>query len=384
MQKMEAIGLLAGGVAHDFNNILTVIQGYSQLLLCLDSVKSESQDWVKQISQAADRAAQLTQQLLAFSRKQEIKTEALNINTVVGNISKMLRAMVGETVSVHLDLDDQLPPVQADAGQLGQVLMNLAVNARDAMPSGGRLTIQTEVITFGPANAASDPEVRPGEFVCLSVSDTGSGIPPEVLPRIFEPFFTTKAVGRGTGLGLSTVYGIIKQHQGWAKVSSDLNQGTTFRLFLPSVASVLGKREDVQDISHSGNKETILVVEDEPALLDLVTSILESHQYRVLSAQSGPAALEVWHKQQKNVDLLLTDLVMPDGLSGSELLRRLREDRPELRGILTSGYVAPELALSDHDAFLQKPYRPSALLNVIHDCLRESEEHQADLELASR
>ena len=378
MQKMEAIGLLAGGVAHDFNNVLTVIEGYSQLLLSADSIEANARDWVKQISQAADRAGQLTQQLLAFSRKQEIKTETKDINTIIGNISKMLRAMLGETVSVDLDLSPQLPPVQADEGQLGQVLMNLAVNARDAMPSGGCVRIQSELITFGPASTSNDPEVRPGEFVCLSFSDTGSGIPPEILPRIFEPFFTTKDVGKGTGLGLATVYGIIKQHQGWVRVSSELNKGTTFRLFLPAATAAFTEREIVPETTHQSQKGTILVVEDEPALLDMVTSILESHEYRVLSASSGPAAIERWHEQQKTVDLLLTDVVMPGGFSGAELLRRLRQDRPELRGILMSGYVAPEISLSDHDVFVQKPYRPSTLLKAIHDCLRQSAEPPAD------
>lgn len=378
MQKMEAIGRLAGGVAHDFNNILTVIQGYSQLLLSSDGLPEEPLDHVRQISQATDRASQLTQQLLAFSRKRDIKTAPVDVNSVVRNLAKMLTVLVGETISVQLVMKESLPPVEGDAGALDQVLMNLAANARDAMPSGGRLLIQTDVVSVDGASVEGIPGARGGTFVCLTVTDTGTGIDPQALPHIFEPFFTTKAVGKGTGLGLSTVYGIVKQHQGWMRVSSQSQVGTTFRVFLPATqAEPKSTPTPGMTSVPSGHNATMLVVEDEPALLELVTSILEGQGYRVLPARSGPAALDLWREHSRQVDLLLTDVVMPDGISGPDLVQRVRQDRPEIRAILMSGYAATEFPLSDRDLFLQKPYRPSTLLKAIHDSFTSPEQTQA-------
>jgi CheY-like chemotaxis protein len=291
----------------------------------------------------------------------------------------MLRVLVGETISLQLSLAGSLPLVEADAGALGQVLMNLVVNSRDAMPDGGRLVISTEVARLCKPTVDATGTSSSGQFVCLSVSDTGTGIPVEVLPHIFEPFFTTKGVGKGTGLGLSTVYGIVNQHLGWIDVESEPDLGTTFRVFLPASteAKVAAPVQTIQTPEHK-HSATMLVVEDEPALLDMVTSILDTQGYRVISARSGKHALELWDKHAAEVDLLLTDVVMPDGISGPDLLRRIREDRPDLRAILMSGYAANEFELSEHDTFLQKPYRPATLLSAIAESFQRGADVEAE------
>jgi CheY-like chemotaxis protein len=258
---------------------------------------------------------------------------------------------------------------------LETVLMNLAVNARDAMPEGGRITVSAEAVEIGPEAARATPEMREGRFVRLSVRDTGCGISPEILPRIFEPFFTTKPVGRGTGLGLATVYGITRQHHGWVEVQSKINEGTTFHVLLPAISS--GKQTHTaappKPLASEGGGETILVVEDEPDLRDLVTQVLESRGYKVISAGSGSEALETWAKRSGNIHLLLTDMVMPDGLTGRKLAERLTSEDPRLRVIFTSGYSAgmpgTELANVEESHFLAKPYRPATLLEVVRRCL---------------
>jgi PAS domain S-box-containing protein len=369
-QNLESIGRLAGGVAHELNNSLTVIQGYSQLLIHSDQLEAEAVEHVKRVSQASDQAARLAQQLLALSGKQEVNIAPLDINGVVKNLSSVLRALVGDAVAVHLKLAERLPLVEADSDRLGQALVTLVLNSRDAMSSGGQLLIQTEAVAFGETSSESDPEVRAGAFVCLSVSDTGIGIPSEIRPHLFEPYFRTKEAGKGTGLALSTVYGIMKQLKGWVRVTSDVNQGTTFRLFLPLAPDQeRAQSGDVNDAGTENNHETILLVDDDPGVLDLVKAILQSHGYQVLSARSGLAALKLWNEYGTKVDLLLTDLVMSDGLSGLDLLGQLRQDRPELRAIIMSGYASPELSLSKHTAFIQKPYRPASLLKAVHDSL---------------
>lgn len=373
-QKMEAIGRLAGGVAHDFNNILAVIMMQSELLLTQGDVAESVRDGIQQIRAAAQRAANLTRQLLAFSRRQVMQARDLDLNDVVTNLAKMLQRIIGEDVRLELHLHPTPLMTHADAGMLDQVLMNLAVNARDAMPKGGRLIIETTAREFSAAEAAALLDVKPGHYVGLSVSDTGCGIPPEILPRIFEPFFTTKEPGKGTGLGLATVFGIVKQHGGCIQVASEPGRGTTFEVYLPALAETAAAASEAESRpGPRGGTETILLVEDD-ADVRLVTRItLERHGYRVLEAPDGLAALELWRQHRDAVALLLTDLVMPGGLDGRELAQRLRADHPQLKVIYTSGY-SPELAGRElhsraGEAFLQKPCPAERLLETVRECL---------------
>jgi len=373
-QKLEAIGQLAGGVAHDFNNILAVILMQTELLLTQGDVAESVRDGIQQIRAAAERAANLTRQLLAFSRRQVMQPRDLDLNEVVTNLAKMLQRIIGEDVRLELHLHPTPLMTHADAGMLDQVLMNLAVNARDAMPKGGRLIIETTAREFSAAEAAALLDVKPGHYVGLRVSDTGCGIPPEILPRIFEPFFTTKEPGKGTGLGLATVFGIVKQHGGCIQVASEPGRGTTFEVYLPALAETTTAASEAESRpGPRGGTETILLVEDD-ADVRLVTRLtLERHGYRVLEAPDGLAALELWRQHRDAVALLLTDLVMPGELDGRELAQRLRADRPQLKVIYTSGY-SPELAGRElhsrsGEAFLQKPCPAERLLETVRECL---------------
>jgi two-component system cell cycle sensor histidine kinase/response regulator CckA len=372
-QKMESVGLLAGGVAHDFNNILTVIQGHNSLLTML-SLPEEAMDSARQIGLAADRAANLTRQLLTFSRRQILQPKNLDLNEVVSNMTKMLRRLLGEDITLQVNYAPHLPLVHADPGMMEQVLMNLSINARDAMPKGGTLFVDTGAVKFDETAARRMAGASPGEYVCLTVKDTGKGIPPEVMPRIFEPFFTTKDVGKGTGLGLATVYGIVQQHKGWVKVSSKVKEETVFQVYLPAIAETGVLRETVTaqpDIR--GGTETVLVVEDETPLRQLVKSVLKRYGYRVLEADSGVDALPIWLQYKDQISLLLTDMVMPHGVSGRELAQRLRGDKPELKVIYSSGYslavVGGDMVLREGLNFLQKPYNPRKLAQAVRDCL---------------
>ena len=376
-QKMEAIGQLAGGVAHDFNNLLAVIRGNAELVLMGDDqLGGRTGDCIKQVVAAADRAANLTRQLLAFSRKQVMQSQSLNLNDVIGNLTKMLKRIIGEDIQLQCSYAARLPFVQADVGMLEQVLVNLVVNARDAMPKGGQLLVTTEKTAVDAAYAKAHPESRPGDFVSLSVSDTGTGIAPENLSRIFEPFFTTKAVGKGTGLGLATVYGIVKQHQGWIEVASQLGVGTTFRIFLPaSDPPAAAPGPAPVESKPRGGSETILLVEDDEAVRALTSRLLESFGYRVREAASGPKALELWRAEMAQIDLLLTDMVMPDGISGRELADQLLVQRPDLKIIFISGYSG-DVAGKDtsfirrtKSRFLQKPCHWRDLLQTVRQSL---------------
>ena len=373
MQKMESVGQLAAGVAHDFNNILTIIQGHAGLTLADAGLDSATKESAKQISLAAERAANLTRQLLMFSRKQIMQPQLLDLQEVVADVSKMLRALLGESVALRCLPAPELPLIHADAGMIEQVLVNLAVNARDAMPQGGSLVVSTYPIEIDGDYARRQPEARTGFFVCLSVTDTGHGMDAATLARIFEPFFTTKEIGKGTGLGLSTVYGIIKQHQGWIEVSSEVGRGTSFRVFLPASskarrASEIGKPKEIP-----GGDETILVVEDEQPLRELVHEILQKKGYRVFEAGTGAEALKVWEQYGGQIQMLLTDIMMPEGLSGGELAEKLLAERPELKVIYTSGYslevVNSRGELRDGLNFLQKPYHPETLSQMVRECL---------------
>jgi PAS domain S-box-containing protein len=373
-QKMEAIGQLAGGVAHDFNNLLTVINGHASLLIASGGLAGVAARSAQQISQAAERAAALTRQLLAFGRRQLMQPRQLDMNEVVTNMTKMLGRILGEDIALQLNYSPQPARVQADAGMMEQVLLNLAVNSRDAMPKGGLLAIRISALEVDARRLAQHSEARAGQFVCLSVIDTGCGIPPENLRRIFEPFFTTKEVGKGTGLGLATVYGIIKQHQGWIEVESEPGKGTTFRVFLPRglEAAEAGIERRAEPPARGGT-ETILVVEDEAPVRELVCNLLAGYGYQILQAESGAKALQVWRESKDRINLLLTDLVMPNQMNGRELAERLWTERPRLKVIFTSGYsadvVGEDFVLRPGINYLQKPYHPHKLALAVRDYL---------------
>ena len=371
--KMEAVGQLAAGVAHDFNNILTIIQGHANLLLETAAGAPEQAKPLKQICVGAERAGNLIRQLLMFSRKQVMQPRHLDINEVLRNLIRMLQRLMGEDISVEIIDQPGLPGVYGDTGMIEQVLMNLAVNARDAMPRGGNLTITTGLQAFDQTVTLLNPEARAGAFVCITVSDTGIGMDAITLNRIFEPFFTTKEVGKGTGLGLATVYGIVKQHQGWIEVESTIGMGTLFRVYLPTSVRPAQPLTNTDPKPPRGGSETILVVEDEPALRELVTEILTVYGYHVISAHSGAHALQVWEQRRHPIHLLLTDMVMPGGVSGRELAERLQAKDSELKVIYTSGYspgmAGKDLALLEGFNFLPKPYPPTRLAEVVRECL---------------
>ena len=371
-QKMESVGQLASGVAHDFNNILTVIQGHAGLLAAKPNLPPEMAKPLQSISFAAERAASLTRQLLMFSRKQVAQPKSLDLKEVIDTMSKMLKRLLGETITLKYSPSSRVPPILGDAGMMEQVLMNLAVNGRDAMTKGGELTISTYGVEINDAYVKLHPEARTGLFVCLRVTDTGCGMDAATLRRIFEPFFTTKPAGKGTGLGLATVYGIVNQHQGWIEVASRVGQGTTFNIFIPAsnkpVETPTGQPLEV----HGGN-ETILVVEDEPVLRELAHLILRDRGYRVLEASSGVEALSLCQRQPEPIHLLVTDMIMPEGVSGKELAEQLVAKRPKLKVIFTSGYNVDEMGgefiPKDGSRFLQKPYNHLTLARTVRESL---------------
>ena len=373
-QKLEAIGQLAGGVAHDFNNILTIIEGHAVLVQGCQDLPSEALESAQQICLAAERAANLTRQLLTFSRKQAIQPQTLDLNEMVASISGMLQRTLGEDIALQVRYSPTPARVYADPGMMDQILLNLAVNSRDAMPKGGQLVIVTDVVQIAEDYAQRNAEATAGQFVRLTVTDTGCGIPPENLDRIFEPFFTTKQIGKGTGLGLATVYGVVKQHGGWIKVSSEAGKGTTFDILLPYKAEAKETAEGMPaERKIRGGTETILVVEDEPSVRTLVASFLERNGYQVVEASSGVGAREVWRQRQQDIQLLLTDVVMPDGMTGRELAEELQAEKPGLKVIFTSGYsaevVGGDFSMREGVNFLQKPYHPYTLTETVRACL---------------
>jgi signal transduction histidine kinase len=373
-QKMESVGQLAAGVAHDINNILTVIQGHAGLLLNAVPPGADSVRSIKQISAASERAASFIRQLLTFSRKQIFRSKILDLNAVLQNLKGMLPRLIGEDITLETQCHSDLPCIQADTGMVEQIVMNLAANARDAMPKGGKLIITTCPAEIDAAYVRQHPEARVGWFVCLTVADTGCGMDPQVLRRVFEPFFTTKEVGKGTGLGLATVYGVVKQHHGWIEVQSEVGVGTTFKIFLP-VAGKAGDAPVDPAVKHEtvqGGKETILLVEDEIGLLELVRDILQHYHYHVLIASSGAEALRIWDGCNGQVDLLLTDMVMPGGMTGGELAAELKKRKPELKVIYASGYssalTGKEFSQGEN-IFLAKPYQPVQVARLIRNTL---------------
>jgi len=375
VQRAESIGQLAAGLAHDFNNILLIILGQTSSLLGERLLSERGGEAVEQIGLAADRAARLTGQLLMLSRKQVMQVQALDINEVLLRMMPLLQRLVGEAVSLELDLAESLPSVAADVGMIEQVVLNLIINARDATARGGCVVIRSETAEITAEYVAQHPGGQRGTFVTLSVIDSGVGISPTHLPHIFEPFYTTKEVGKGTGLGLATVESILKQHQGWVEVTSELDIGTTFRLHLPATrlpANALVDAISGPDVANRGT-EMILIVEDEARVAATLETTIQSYGYRTMLASDGPRALELWAAANDQIDLLLTDLVMPGGMTGRELTHRLWADKPELRVIYMSGYTAEAIRgdLSEYEQlrYLQKPYRPEQLARLIRESL---------------
>jgi len=373
-QKMEAVGRLAGGIAHDFNNILTAITGYADLLLeDLGATDPRRQD-ADEIHKAADRAAGLTRQLLAFSRQQVLQPTVLEVNKLVSDLEKMLRRLLGEDVELGTRLAPTTGRVKADPGQLEQVIMNLAVNARDAMPNGGKLTLETGNVDLDEAYAADHYPGRAGPFVLLAVSDTGIGMSEETQAHMFEPFFTTKEKGKGTGLGLATVYGIIKQSGGFIWVYSEVGHGTTFKLYLPRVEELAERASQPAQAPARAARgtETVLVVEDEAPVRSVARQVLERHGYTVLEAPSAEAALDLATRYSGTIHLLLTDVVMP-GLNGRELASRLATLRPDARVIFMSGYtddaVTRHGVLEPGSTYVQKPFTPDAIARKVREVL---------------
>lgn len=374
-QKMEAIGNLAGGIAHDFNNLLMIISSYTQMIEEELEEANPIRQHTRQVLSAVSRSTGLIQQLLAFSRKQILSPRILDLNTTVEETAKMIRRLIGEDIELVLNLQKPLPVVKADPAQISQVLLNLCVNARDAMPRGGRLTVSTQNAMVGRQARETMPGIVPGAYSLLRVSDTGIGMSPAVRARIFEPFFTTKPVGKGTGLGLSTVYGIVKQSGGYIWVESELDCGTTFQVYFPSLEEAAAENEHTIEQTTRGNGETILVAEDEGPLRESVAGFLERNGYQVLQASNGEEALQMAQEHDGPIHLLLTDVVMPK-LEGVELATQLATERPGVATIFVSGYtdhrVLEQLPPSSKATVLQKPLNLHALLGTISNALEQA------------
>ncbi len=372
-QKMEAVGRLAGGIAHDFNNLLTVISSYSDLLLEDLARDDPRRDDVEQVRKAAEGAAALTRQLLAFSRQQVLQPRVVSLNVVVGDLRKMLQRVIGEDVDFATILAPDLRAVKADVGQIEQVLMNLAVNARDAMPTGGKLTVETTNVELDTDYTRTHHAAAAGHFVMLAVTDTGTGMDEATQAKIFEPFFTTKGPGKGTGLGLATVYGIVKQSGGFVWVYSEVGHGTSFKIYLPQVAEAAdAHRAQAPASAMSRGTETVLVVEDAPAVRAVTRQVLERQGYTVIEAAGGDAALQLAAAHAGPIHLLLTDVVMP-GLSGRQVAERLAIRRPEMRVLYASGYTDDSIVrhgiLEEGIAYLQKPFTPESLARKVRTVL---------------
>ncbi|MCP3997356.1 MAG: response regulator [bacterium] len=373
-QKMEAIGRLSAGVAHDFNNILSVIIGYSNLILAQYREDSTLQQSIKNIQDAGERAAGLTKQLLAFSRQQVMEAKVTDVNAIVADVEKMLRRLAGEDIELITDLSSELPNIKIDPGQMGQVIINLAVNARDAMPDGGRIIISTQSINCGEVGVTCHDRVPPGLYVLLRVEDTGAGIDPDVQARMFEPYFTTKDLGKGTGLGLSMVYGIINQSKGYIFVDSKLGEGAVFSVYLPAVTAEEVDRERLAKglaVPHSGT-ETILLVEDEQSVRAVTSEILQSNGYKVIESRDGKEALRDFEFHRGTIDMLLTDVVMPR-MKGPELASRLLGAQPKLKVIYMSGYneegILGQRIGEDGSVLIQKPFSPQTLARKVREVL---------------
>ena len=374
-QKMEAVGQLAAGFAHDFNNILAIVQGYTSLLLAEPGLDGQTNKALKEVSTAAERAANLTRRLLTFSRKQFMQPKTFDLNEVLRGLGSLLQRVLGDKVELKVTYEPQMLLIKADPGMMEQMVINLAANAHDSMPKGGQFSISTTVVDLTDEDVRARPNARAGRFARISLTDTGNGMSPATLNRIFEPFFTTKEVGKGTGLGLSTVYGIVKQHNGWIEVSSQPGQGTTFKIFLPAEkATVPDTSRNAATPVQVNGKERILLVEDEESLRIMVESILTRHGYVVVAASNGVEALQAWRQCHGQIDLLLTDMVMPEGMTGRQLAYELRAQNDGLKVIYTSGYSLDLISDASEEMreglnFLQKPYHPQLLAETVRTCL---------------
>jgi CheY-like chemotaxis protein len=368
---------LAGGVAHDFNNILAATLMHLGLLQETPELTNEMKESLREVEKETVRAANLTRQLLLFSRRQVARIQPLDMNVMIHDLLKMLRRLLGGNIEVSFQGPPDTIWVSADSGMMEQVVMNLCINARDAMSDGGRLRLATTMVETQSQLAKLNPDARPGSFVCLSVADTGCGMDETVLQKIFEPFFTTKGVGKGTGLGLATVYGIVKQHEGWVEVESKVGQGSSFRIYLPAGAKPLSAPASPSAAEEkTGGSETILLVEDETALRRLVAVWLRKLGYTILEAGTASEALKVWEQNQQRIALLMTDMVMPGSMTGMELAVQLKKERDSLKVIISSGYSADltrvPSAADQGITFLPKPYKVVALEKIVRLCLDKS------------
>lgn len=375
-QKLEIVGRLVASVAHEFNNILTIIQGHATLLRAIAENAKTPTESIDRIVQAGDRAASFTNQLLAFSRKQPLNFKIANLTEAVRTLHRMLETSLGERYQLRLELADNLPPARFNEGGIDQILINLVLNARDALPNGGVIHVSTHGEVIGEVNVAQRPRARAGQFVCLTVTDNGCGIPPETINHIFDPFFTTKQLGKGTGLGLSTVQSIVEQHFGWIEVTSEPGRGSTFKIYFPASEDTTLEPAAPPTAAAApvrGTGELVLLVEDEPVVREMARATLESGGYQVVEAGDGREALQIWDQRSADIDLVVTDMVMPNGVSGGALARTIQAQSPDLHVICTSGYtpdyIERDLPANDHITFLAKPYRPSRLLQVIRQCL---------------
>jgi CheY-like chemotaxis protein len=370
---MEAVGMLAGGIAHDFNNLLTIITGYSQLLLASLAQEDRNHSAVEQIMKAGDRAAALTRQLLAFSRRQTMQPKVIEVNTLVSGVAVMLRRLIGEDIDLRLELARDAGQVNADPSKIEQVIMNLAVNSRDAMPHGGTLTIETGNVELDEHYSATHTRVKPGRYVVIAVKDTGCGMTMETRARLFEPFFTTKGQGRGTGLGLSIVFTIVRQTGGNLEVTSQPGAGTSVRIYLPRVEQAVVPETESPAAAPERGSETILVVEDDEMVRKLVRETLEHEGYKILEAANPEQAAEISYVFEGRIHLMIADVVMPQE-SGRSLASRLLKQRPEMKVMFMSGYTDTSIVGTGEDSgdpeFLQKPFTPAALARKVRAILK--------------
>ncbi|VAW41626.1 sensory box histidine kinase/response regulator, partial [hydrothermal vent metagenome] len=371
-QKMEAMGNLASGIAHDFNNILSTILGYSQIIGMKLPANDPIRKMAEEIHHAGIKASNLTKQLLAFSRKQVTEMKVTSLNIIIEDMAKMLGRLISEDISLEIFPAKEIGNIMADTGQIEQIIMNLVVNARDAMPAGGHLIIETGEIFLDEKYAETHENVAPGSYVMLTVTDTGKGVPKAIREKIFEPFFTTKELGKGTGLGLFTVFGIVKQHKGHIYVYSEPDQGTTFKIYLPVVEGPIDEIASSRKRKMPGGAETILVVDDDPSIRKLIVDTLEPLGYRLIEAGCGREALDRCRATKEKIDLVLTDVIMP-GMNGLKLIETIKIDRPEIKAILMSGYtdnvVTHHGVLKPGIIFMNKPLLPIAMANKIREVL---------------
>jgi signal transduction histidine kinase/CheY-like chemotaxis protein len=380
-ERLAAVGQLAAGLAHEFNNIMTIVQGHAAMLMDNPNLDDESTKSLAYVTEGVERMSKLIRQMLAFSSKQVMQQKVLDVRETLGHTSETLSRLLGEKVALSFEIAPRLPPILADPDMFQQIVVNLVVNARDAMSKGGQLTIRAAERSFAAAEIMAKSGRKAGRFVRLSVTDTGTGMDTAIISRLFEPFFTTKEIGKGTGLGLATVHGMVNQHQGWIEVESKLGQGTTFDIYFPASDQPLETEATPEDAPEvRGGKETVLVVEDEAVLRELVREILSIHGYSILEAANGLEGLNVWEENREKVDLLLTDMAMPHGLTGRELADKLRKDVPGLPVVFSSGH-SQEMIESTEDAgqctfYLSKPYTPTLLAQAVRHALDSAQNRE--------